>query len=85
MLKVILLVTLLVVGCKTLTPEEQEWRQGIDKENLGLCLGLYKRKGEPWYSTHSHGEHDKHRPSEIREDLMVNQCRLALGKEYINY
>lgn len=75
-----LLFFLLLAGCATLTEKEKEERaynEQIDRENWELCQEVYRRSGVATYSRHSH--HNQHRPHEIRDDLMVNECRRVLG------
>lgn len=72
-------------GCATYTPEEREWRQGIDAENWTLCQLAYRQAGKPTWSKHDHRRHLPHRSHEIAEDLMVNNCRMVLGEQWIDY
>jgi len=82
--QMIVVSTLLLGGCSTstLSPEEIEYRQGLDKENLALCLKVIKDANMYWVSDHTHRIHQRHRPWEVRTDLSMNRCAEILGPYY---
>lgn len=76
----------LTSGCATqLTPEEREWRRGIDAENWRLCEMVYQRQNVVIVSDHPHVRHRRHRPHEIQSDLVANQCRRVLKEYWAEY
>ena len=88
---VIVLLALLMAGCATtLTEEEQqekaferEWKRGIDAENWRMCELMYKQAGkQTLHVDHQHNRRGPPRHWEIKSDLMYNQCRMYLKKEY---
>ena len=79
----IIFAILIMSSCASnLTPEEIEWREGIDKENWSLCERMSAS------TTHVGHEHRKHRRlshMDIRDDLSRNSCRMLLGEEWAEY
>ncbi len=87
----IIIAAMLMFGCahEPLTPEQVEWRHGIDRENWKYCMNILE--GSPGsYSVHKEhittrkNSHNRH--WDIRSDLVANKCRSVLGKErWVDY
>ena len=77
-----LIATLLILsGCVTMTPEEIEWSRAMAKVNWETCAAMYSNAGVPTvHYQHEHGERDRVRIGDIRSDLLVNHCRMIVGK-----
>lgn len=72
---------LLLVGCaETLTQEEREYKNVENALKWDRCQEIYNELGKPTVSRHIHGKTRKHRPDEIREDLMLNNCHQILKR-----
>jgi hypothetical protein len=77
---------ILASGCaSTLTNEERLWRESVDNENWELCQLVYRKHGQPTFSTHAHGVGKGHRPEDVRDDLRSNNCRMTLRSYWIEY
>jgi len=73
------LLTLLLVGCaSTLTPDERQYRDVENALKWDACQKIYAEHGKPTISKHAHGRTRKHRPHEVREDLILNNCQSIL-------
>lgn len=74
-----LLVSMLILAscASTLTPEEIEYRNGIRAQIWEQC-----KKLGPTVSMHDHRRHKAHRPSEVHEDNVLNQCYRRVGEKY---
>lgn len=78
--------TLALVGCVTLTPEEQEWRRHIDQVNWDLCQQVYEQTNvQLANSSHLHGRNVKHHPWMVKEDLSRNSCKMVLRGYWAHY
>lgn len=74
-------------GCATISEEEQfrrEYNESLDRERWQLCQRIYRQHGKYTVSRHSHDRRrtsGRHGPSEVKDDLIVNQCRMVIGRE----
>lgn len=86
-MKLSLLATVILTGCAgTLTQEEIEWRDGIDRENWRNCERVYQQQRiATIHIDHRHGPRDRVRAWDIRSDLHVNNCRAILGDYWADY
>ncbi len=88
----LLLLVFMIVGCETLTPEEElrraddiEWNDQIDLMNWLMCdeLGILY-----WHYDHGHSRWDRSgRVSrwDIKSDLRDNNCYSALRDRWLHY
>lgn len=63
----------------------REYNRGIDADNWRMCEKLYDQIGAS--TVHVDHQHDRRRRGrvrhwEIKSDLMYNECRRLLGREY---
>ena len=58
--------------------EAREYKNAEDAERWRLCSMIYDYYGKPTHSTHAHIRGRKHRPDQVRDDLMQNECRSIL-------
>ncbi len=94
---VIMLLAILMAGCaSTLTEEEQqakadatEWKKGIDYENYRMCMLMYDQAGvQTIHIDHQHDRRSKKRGprwSDVKSDLMYNECRRHLKEYWADY
>ena len=70
-------------SCASMDADEIDYRHTVDRANWQNCENAYRREKEPTYHRHLHK--GKMRVAEIRDDIFINGCRMALGDEWIDY
>ncbi len=63
----------------------QEYNRGIDFENWRMCQKMYDQAGKSTlHMDHQHNRRHRgrYRHWEVKSDLMYNECRRYLKKEY---
>ncbi len=80
-MKMILLFCFCLSACAPLTEQEKfdrAYRHAEDEQKWEACKMVYKANRQPTYSRHTHQRGRKHRPHEVRDDLLDNACDIAL-------
>jgi len=75
-------------GCSAtpLNPLDRQLQHAIDAENWDLCQRSYnKTRDTRMASRHDHSRRHggRHTTWEVRQDLIINNCRVVLGKYWI--
>ena len=77
------LILLILFGCADLSESEladREYDRAIEKEKWEECKQVYKSRGKPTISRHSHQRGNTHRPDEVRQDMWDNNCYVILKR-----
>jgi len=83
-LLIILSFAIALCACaSTLTDEDREYNQMVDRNNWATCVLVYNYLGMPtWHFEHVHRRGHVTKPWMVRSDLSNNQCRLVIKRKY---
>ncbi len=71
-------------GCSTMTPDEREALHARNVINWERCKVEYASVYKKTRTNHGHRRGFPHKAYEIRDDLLVNNCRRVLGKYWVD-
>lgn len=69
--------SLVLVGCAPLTETERfqrEYDHAVNEERWAECQRIYKNARVPTVSDHAHIAGWPHKPWQVRDDLLLNNC-----------